>query len=151
MLLNAVQSVNPPYIEDAFPTIHSTKCPIVIRDGIACGLIIISGRTPSRVNGISLSGITSPTVPFCPAREAILSPKLGILISRTRTLAIRVPVSPSVINVLSTVPKCPFFGIFDISERLLSWEELLLVIPISTVLSFNSVFSLTIPYLSNLL
>ena len=63
-LLNAVQSPNAPYCAQAFPVIHSTNCPIVIRDGSACGLIIISGLRPSRVNGISCSGTTKPMVPF---------------------------------------------------------------------------------------
>ena len=35
LLLKAVQSLNPPYITAAFPIIHSTNCPIVIRLGIA--------------------------------------------------------------------------------------------------------------------
>ena len=148
-LLNAVQSLNPPYAAAALPMIHSTKCPIVIRDGMAWGFIIKSGRTPSRVKGISFSGMTSPIVPFCPAREAILSPILGILISRTRTFAMRVPSSPSVMNVLSTIPTCPFFGVLDASCFALPGRELLTASPIKTVLSVISVFSFTNPYWSN--
>ena len=93
----------------------STNCPIVCLDGNACGLIIISGRIPSFVNGISCSGITKPTTPFCPARPAILSPMVGILSSRILTFAIRSPSSPSVRNALSTTPNCPFFVVLDMS------------------------------------
>ncbi len=88
----------------------STNCPIVILDGSACGFIIISGRTPSSVNGMSSSGITRPTVPFCPQRLQNLSPIAGILSSRILTFAKRNPSSSSVIKVLSTNPNCPFFG-----------------------------------------
>ena len=45
-----------------------------------------------------------PKVPFCPALLAILSPIAGILSSRTLTLAILNPSSPSVIKDLSTKP-----------------------------------------------
>ena len=37
----------------AFPKIVSKSCAMVIRLGIACGFIIISGTTPSMVLGIS--------------------------------------------------------------------------------------------------
>ena len=104
LFVNAVQSANPPCNAAAFAEIHSTNWPIVIRVGKACGLIMISGRKPSRVYGISASGIIMPTVPFCPARDAILSPNEGIRVSRTRTFAMRSPSSPSVMNVLSTIP-----------------------------------------------
>ena len=101
---NAVQSPNPPYVTHAFPNKHSINCPIVIREGRACGLIIKSGRMPSFVKGMSSSGIIKPSVPFCPALEAILSPMAGMRSSRMRIFAIRVPSSPSVINDLSTYP-----------------------------------------------
>ena len=145
LFTNAVQSPVAPYIADALPVIVSTNCPMVIREGIAWGLIIKSGRIPSAVNGISRSGITKPIVPFCPALDAILSPIFGIRSSRTRTLAIRVPISPSVINVLSTIPSCPFFGVFDASIFLSGLAELDDTIPIKTVFSLISVFSLIIP------
>ena len=64
LFINAVQSPKPPYIAHALPIRVSTSCPIVIRLGRACGLIIISGRTPSLVKGISSSGIIRPIVPF---------------------------------------------------------------------------------------
>ena len=67
---------------------HSTKCPIVIRDGIACGFIIISGRMPSLVYGIFSSGIIKPNTPFCPCLEQCLSPNSGFLIFKKRTLQI---------------------------------------------------------------
>ena len=102
LFLKAVQSPNPPIIEHALPNKLSTNCPIVIRDGIACGLIMISGRIPSSVNGILSSGINKPIVPFCPQREQNLSPIPGIRSLRTLTFAKRNPCSPSVIKALST-------------------------------------------------
>ena len=75
-----------------------------MRLGKACGLIIISGRIPSSVKGMSSSGITSPTVPFCPHLLQNLSPIAGILSSLIRTFAKRNPSSPSVIKLLSTYP-----------------------------------------------
>ena len=102
--MKAVQSPNPPYIKQAFPIKASTSWPIVIRDGIACGLMIISGRMPSLLNGISDSGTSKPTVPFCPHLLQNLSPMLGIRSCLHLTLAILNPCSPSVIKALSTNP-----------------------------------------------
>ena len=102
VLLNAVHSPKAPYSQHALPITVSNSCPIVIRLGSACGLMIISGRMPSALNGISSSSIMSPMVPFCPQRLQNLSPITGVLSSRTRTFAIRKPSSPSVIKVLST-------------------------------------------------
>ena len=95
--------------------------------------------------------MTNPIIPFCPAREAILSPKVGIRSSRTRIFAILLPSSPSVIKVLSTIPSCPFFGVFEPSVLISGLLEVELTHPINTVFSSNSVFSLTNPCLSNLL
>ena len=92
-----VESIPQPNFKPTFVMIDSTNCPIVIRLGIACGLIIISGFTPSLVNGISHSGIIAPIVPFCPHLEQNLSPIDGILCSRIRTFAIRFPSISSVI------------------------------------------------------
>ena len=117
----------------------STNCPIVILDGNACGLIIISGRIPSRVKGISLSGIINPIVPFCPTRDANLSPIAGCRCSHIRTFAILSPSSPSVINVLSTTPNCPFLVDFDISILDDAFSVLLEVNPMITILSFITV------------
>ena len=82
-----VPSPNNPNSNNTLPSSVSFNCPIVIRDGIACGLIIISGRRPSFVNGMSHSGIILPTVPFCPCLELNLSPNTGFLNTRTRTFA----------------------------------------------------------------
>ena len=77
----------------------------------------------------------SPIVPFCPEREAILSPIAGIRISRTRTFAILWPSSPSVINVLSTIPNCPFFGTFELSFLNDNLGSTIDDIPINIILS----------------
>ena len=118
----------------------------------------MSGRTPSAVNGISHSRITIPTVPFCPERDASLSPNVGILCSNMRTFAIRRPSSSSVINTRSTIPNWPFFGTFDASLYTESWTIPLsgaatvdVTKPINTVLSSIRVPSFIIPCSSNLL
>ena len=120
-------------------------CPIVIRDGIACGLIIKSGRIPSAVKGISCSGIISPMVPFCPEREAILSPIAGIRSSLIRTFAILNPSSPVVKKDLSTKPNCPFLVFTDSSNQTSLFSRSEVIFPITMILSFNGVFSFTNP------
>ena len=90
----------------------------------------------------------SPIVPFCPDRLATLSPIPGVLTSRIRTFAIRLPSSPSVINVLSTIPNCPFLGILDKSKRVSLFNTLFEVNPIKMVLSFTGIFDFIIPKLS---
>ena len=111
----------------------------------------MSGFLPSAVKGISTSGTIKPMVPFCPHLLQNLSPIAGILSSLILTFAILNPSSPSVINVLSTNPSCPFFGTTEVSIDLLGSIISDKVIPIITDLSSNLVFSLMIPYSSNLL
>lgn len=48
----------------ALPSKHSTKWPMVIRDGMACGFTMISGEMPLRVKGRSSWRYVMPTVPF---------------------------------------------------------------------------------------
>ena len=103
----------------------------------------MSGFNPSLVKGISASGTTRPIVPFCPALDANLSPRLGIRTSLTLTFAILSPSSLSVIKVLSTIPSCPFLGVLDISINGLLGD--LLYVPIKIVLSVTGVFSLIKP------
>ena len=80
---------------------------------MACGLTIMSGTTPLEVVGISIDSIIKPTVPFCPALLQNLSPVFGNLIARILTFAILLPSSSVVMNALSTIPTCPFFGTTD--------------------------------------
>ena len=61
---NAVQSPKVPSCAHPLPIMASIICPKVIREGSACGFIIISGRIPFLVNGMFASGITIPIVPF---------------------------------------------------------------------------------------
>ena len=147
LVFQAVQSPKAPYNEQAFPTRDSIKCPIVILDGKACGLTIISGLTPLAEKGISDSGKIIPIVPFCPARLQNLSPIDGSLSCLTLTFANLNPSSPSVINALSTYPNCPFFGTTEESEYTLGSLTSVVHLPINTILSFNFVFSLIIPSL----
>ena len=53
-----------PFNTAAFPNNCSKFCAIVIRDGIACGFIIISGTIPDSVRGISCPRNNAPIVPF---------------------------------------------------------------------------------------
>ncbi len=75
----------------AFPQIDSINIPTVILDGNACGLIKTSGVIPCAVYGKSSFLAKIPKTPFCPCRDANLSPISGILISRTRILYILPP------------------------------------------------------------
>jgi hypothetical protein len=53
--------------------------PIVILDGKAFGLIIISGVMPFYVKGISILGHSIDSTPFCPCLDENLSPITGFL------------------------------------------------------------------------
>ena len=77
-----------------------------MRDGIACGLIMISGFIPSLVKGIFSSGNIMPITPFCPCLDACLSPNSGLLIFKNRTLHILVSSSLILLSIktLSTLP-----------------------------------------------
>ena len=46
-MVKAVQSPNPPSMVTALPITDSNNCPMVMRDGTACGLMMISGTVPS--------------------------------------------------------------------------------------------------------
>jgi hypothetical protein len=52
---------------------------MVILDGNALGLMIISGEMPCSVNGISFCGHKNDITPFCPCRLENLSPVTGFL------------------------------------------------------------------------
>jgi len=99
-----VPSAGLPLAEAAFPASDSMNCPIVILEGIACGLIIRSGTVPSSENGRSSCGTIKPMTPFCPCRDANLSPSSGTLWSRTRTFTSWLPSPDIVMNIPSTVP-----------------------------------------------
>ena len=152
LFVNAVQSPNAPKMAPVLLNNVSTRCPIVILLGIACGFTIISGFIPSAVVGISSSFKIIPIVPFCPALEQNLSPIFGILEALILTLAMRCPSSPSVKNALSTIPVCAFLHFIEASIKELGSSMLFMAFPIIIVLSFKTVFSFIIPVsLSNLL
>lgn len=50
----------------AFPKIVSMICPMVILEGNACGLMMISGVVPCLVKGRFSGCSTIPHIPFCP-------------------------------------------------------------------------------------
>ena len=72
----------------------------------------------------------------------------GIRSSLTRTFAILNPSSPSVINVLSTYPNCPFFGNTEESSETSGLDRLVCILPINTFFSSNIVFSFIKPFSS---
>ena len=141
----AVQLAKEPLISDAFPVIVSINWPIVILLGIACGLIMISGFSPDSVKGIFSSGISNPIVPFWPHLEQNLSPMEGILSSRIRIFARRLPFSSLEIKVLSTIPSCPFFVLTDWSKYLVPSVD---TFPNIIILSCITVSVLITPSLS---
>mmetsp|Transcript_17194 Transcript_17194/g.58084 ORF Transcript_17194/g.58084 Transcript_17194/m.58084 type:complete len:242 (+) Transcript_17194:510-1235(+) len=86
----SVNGVASPSLPVSAPTLdcrHSTRCPTVMREGMACGLTMISGVMPSRVQGMSSCRYVMPIVPFWPWREANLSPICGVRTARVRTFA----------------------------------------------------------------
>jgi hypothetical protein len=56
----------------------SMSIPMVMREGKACGLMMMSGVMPDSVNGMSACGQSSDLGPFCPCREENLSPTIGL-------------------------------------------------------------------------
>ena len=54
--------------------------------GVTRALGAVIGRAPSAVKGMSSCRYVMPIVPFCPWREANLSPICGMRTERTRTL-----------------------------------------------------------------
>jgi hypothetical protein len=58
---------------------------MVIREGMACGLTMMSGVMPSMLKGMSSCRYMMPTVPFWPWRELNLSPIWGVLTDLTLT------------------------------------------------------------------
>src|SRR5947208_1667099 len=115
--LNGVPSMNRPSRDPTFPPICSRTWATVIRDGIACGLMIRSGMIPWAVKGISSCGAMSPMTPFCPCLEANLSPSSGTRRSRTLTLASFEPFSLSVSMTESTQPYSPCRTVTEVSRR----------------------------------
>ena len=93
-----------PLAAAAFPANDSINCPIVILEGMACGLMIMSGTIPSSVKGRSSWGTIKPMTPFCPCLEANLSPSSGTRWSRTLTFTSLLPSFDCVMNIASTIP-----------------------------------------------
>ncbi|MBA7552935.1 hypothetical protein ES705_45514 [subsurface metagenome] len=114
----AVASPNFPLTHAILPLIPSNNCPKVIREGIACGLTIISGITPDEVNGISDCSTINPRTPFCPWREENLSPNSGILKSLTFIFTSLFPSTVSEIITVSTIPFSLCLIFFEVSRRL---------------------------------
>ncbi|OQB36114.1 MAG: hypothetical protein BWY05_01159 [Euryarchaeota archaeon ADurb.Bin165] len=114
---NAVLLIRRPSREPTFPPSISSMWPMVIRDGIAWGLMTRSGVRPPSVKGISTHGEMSPTTPFCPCLDANLSPTSGTRRSRVLTFTSFELFSPSVRMTVSTMP-CSFERmVTDVSRR----------------------------------
>jgi len=52
--------------------------PIVMREGNACGLMMMSGTIPFSVNGMFTDGHKYPKTPFWPCLDENLSPIMGL-------------------------------------------------------------------------
>lgn len=65
-----------------------------MRDGKPCGLNTTSGIRPDSVNGKSSAGHFCEQIPFCPARDANLSPTEGFL-WKHKTVKIKIYLSYS--------------------------------------------------------
>ena len=145
---NEVASKTPPSIAATFAPSVSRSCPMVIRDGIACGLIIISGVIPDAVRGISTSSINIPMVPFCPWRFDTLSPRTGDRYSVTRTFTSLSPSEFSDMNTRSTIPDSSLLGVKLESLSCVLFLFAFIVRETSTILSWTLVPDLTIPFSS---
>ncbi len=64
----------------------------------------MSGTMPSSVKGMSSCGTIIPITPFCPWREANLSPNSGMRWSLTLTFTSLLPSPDSVMKIASTIP-----------------------------------------------
>ena len=78
---NDVALVKIPFNKHNFETIDSYNYPKIIRVGIECGFIIISGETPLLSYGISSGLFTSPMIPLHPALDENLSPTITDLVT----------------------------------------------------------------------
>ena len=154
MFSKAVPSMISPIWDASFPPSVSTNWPIVILDGMAWGLIMTSGTTPSTVKGMSSCGTRSPITPFCPWREANLSPSSGTRRSLTFTLTSLLPSMDSVTKTWSIVPcseglivteESRFVGPFASNSRYSSMNLGGLVRPTRTVLPVASASGEIIP------
>mmetsp|Transcript_9366 Transcript_9366/g.42649 ORF Transcript_9366/g.42649 Transcript_9366/m.42649 type:complete len:201 (-) Transcript_9366:4126-4728(-) len=107
--VKGVASPSLPIIDATLPMRHSTSCPMVMRDGMAWGLTMMSGTIPSHVNGMSSWVYVMPMVPFCPCLDENLSPTCGVRQDRTRILTNLRPWSFVVSSTWSMMPVSEFF------------------------------------------
>ncbi len=151
---NAVALIRRPSREPTLPPSISSICPMVIRLGIAWGLMIRSGVIPDSVNGISSEGWMRPMTPFWPCRDANLSPTSGTRRSRVRTFTRREEFSPSVMMTVSTIPRSLLRIVTEVSRRFSTAMSSLVgssrnlggeVFPISTSFSWTTVSGLMMP------
>ena len=123
----------------SLPSRHSTSWPIVMREGMAWGLMMMSGEMPSDVKGMSSCGSTIPITPFWPWRDESLSPILGMRSARVRTLTYRLPSLVVEVSTASTVAASLPFMISDLSRLTTrraslpsQMSDVLMVLPMST-------------------
>ena len=105
--VTAVKGVASPSLPTSAATLlisASTRWPMVMREGMAWGLMMRSGTMPSAVKGMSSCVYVMPTVPFWPCRDANLSPTCGTRTLRTRILTKRCPSAAVVSSTESTIP-----------------------------------------------
>ena len=159
VFLKEVALTREPSREPAFPPIISSMCPMVIRDGTACGLMTKSGEIPSAVNGMFSCMVIRPQTPFCPCLDANLSPISGTRRSRVLTLTRREEFSDSVTITVSTIPVSLLLMVMEVSRRFSTAKSSPVgssrkrggeVFPIKTSFSLTMVSGLMIPSTSRL-
>ena len=67
-----------PSMAETFPAMLSMSMPMVMREGKALGLMMMSGVMPDSEKGMSIWGQSTLRTPFCPWREENLSPMIGL-------------------------------------------------------------------------
>ena len=122
--INEVPSPMHPVSAAVFPKSCSKFCAIVIRDGIACGFIIISGTIPDSVRGMSWPLNKAPMVPFWPCLLENLSPSSGTRSCTTRIFTKRNPTLFTIITTFSTRPRVHTCGVVDASR---TWPPAVLI------------------------
>ena len=107
----------------------------VIRLGIQCGLMIISGVSPEAVKGMSSCLMIKPHVPFWASLLANLSPTSGIL---TYLILICINGKPSGLLTIHTLSTVPWWGHLAriLASLVLFWPSFVVKeanLPINTV------------------
>mmetsp|Transcript_19940 Transcript_19940/g.44055 ORF Transcript_19940/g.44055 Transcript_19940/m.44055 type:complete len:218 (-) Transcript_19940:252-905(-) len=112
-LMKGVPSASPAVNVANLAAKHSTKCPMVMREGMAWGLTTMSGVMPSPVKGRSSLRYAIPMVPFWPCLDANLSPIWG---TRMHLILTFTSLSLSPLRVINTLSMTPASCVLIVTE-----------------------------------